>query len=71
MECHRRAMRQRNIQTIVMLSQSCCFVVVIALSLGGLLDDYTPQCVVPEIFFCQTEGHLESKRTEGSGVVIP
>ena len=35
MECHRRAMRQRNIQTIVMLAQSCCFVVVIALSLGG------------------------------------
>ena len=71
MECHRRAMRQRNIQTIVMLSQSCCFVVVIALSLRGLLNDYTPQCVVPEIFFCQTEGHLESKWREGSGVVIP
>ena len=67
MECRWRAVRQRNIQTIVMLSQSCCFVVVIAMSLGRLLNDYTPQCVVPEIFFSQTEGHLESKRGEGHG----
>ena len=29
-----------------------------------------PKCVVPEIFFCQTESHLETKRREGSGVVI-
>jgi len=42
----------------------------IALSLGRLPNYYTPHCVVPEIFFCQGEGHLESMREEGSGAVI-
>lgn len=42
----------------------------IALSLGRLPNYYTPHCVVPEISFCQGEGHLESMREEGSGAVI-
>lgn len=69
MESRRLAVK-RNIQTIVMLSQSWLFRRCIALSLGRLPNYYTPHCVVPEISFCQGEGHLESMREEGSGAVI-